>query len=281
MQSVVSSAAEVDALAALFARGPVAVLTGAGISTESGIPDYRGPETRRRARNPVQYRDFLRSDAARRRYWARSMLGWPRIVRAEPNAGHRAITRLEQLGRVTGIVTQNVDGLHGVAGTRDLVELHGALRRAVCLRCRELLPRDQLQAALEQENPTFRADLAEQAPDGDAELSDERIASFRVIDCACGGPLKPDVVFFGENVPPMRVASAMEWVKRGAALLVVGSSLAIYSGLRFVHAAVQQGVPVALLTLGETRADPLAALRIDASAGPTLTSLVERLEARR
>jgi NAD-dependent deacetylase sirtuin 4 len=268
---------ELDALAELFRRGPIAVLTGAGISTESGIPDYRGPETRRRARNPIQYRDFLRRPEARQRYWARSMLGWPQFARARFNAGHAALARLEAAGLVRGLLTQNVDGLHGDAGSVDAVELHGALRQTLCLVCHRVSSRAALQAELEARNPELLASSAPLAPDGDAELEDPRLSSFRVVDCPCGGPLKPHVVFFGENVPPDRVARAQQIVKQGAALLVVGSSLAVYSGLRFVHAAQKNGTPVAMLTLGSTRGDDAASLRIDASAGQTLSKLVERL----
>jgi NAD-dependent SIR2 family protein deacetylase len=271
-----ASTSEVEALARLFDRGPVAVLTGAGISTESGIPDYRGPETRRRARNPMLYREFLRSAAARQRYWARSMLGWPRFARAKPNAGHAAITKLATAGLIPGLVTQNVDGLHGDAGTRP-VELHGALREAICLSCQRLTPRAQLQAELEAQNPAFVAHSAELAPDGDSDFEDDRLDTFQVVDCECGGALKPHVVFFGENVPPARVAQAMAQVQASSALLVVGSSLAVYSGLRFVHAAQKLGVPIAIVTYGETRGDPAATLRIDAGAGLTLTRLVDKL----
>jgi NAD+-dependent protein deacetylase sirtuin 4 len=267
---------ELAALRALFERGPVAVLTGAGVSTESGIPDYRGPETRRRARNPVQYREFLRSAQARRRYWARSMIGWPRMRRAQPNAAHAALVRLEGAGHLTGVVTQNVDGLHVDAGSCTLVELHGALRHAVCLACAALHPREQLQHELERLNPELRAQLAELAPDGDAELG-AGFEQFRVVDCHCGGPLKPHVVFFGENVPATRVQRALALVDEARALLVVGSSLAIYSGLRFVHAAAQRRLPVCIVTLGETRGDALATLRIDAGAGATLAALAAAL----
>jgi NAD+-dependent protein deacetylase sirtuin 4 len=267
---------DIDALARLFDRGPVAVLTGAGISTESGIPDYRGPETRRRARNPVQYREFLRSAAARQRYWARSMLGWPRFARARPNAGHTALAKLASAGLIPGLVTQNVDGLHSDAGSTS-VELHGALREAVCLSCQQLTSRAELQAALEAQNPDFVLRTAELAPDGDSDFEHDSLEQFKVVDCACGGALKPHVVFFGENVPPLRVAKAMEHVQAGSALLVVGSSLAVYSGLRFVHAAQKRGVPIAIVSYGETRGDPAATLRIDAGAGLTLTRLVDRL----
>lgn len=279
MQLASPSPAELDALVALFERGPVAVLTGAGISTESGIPDYRGPETRRRARSPVQYRDFVRSAAARRRYWARSMLGFPRFRRARPNLGHEALAALEQAGRIPGVVTQNVDGLHGEAGSGEPIELHGALRSVVCLACGVRSARDVLQERLEAHNPDLVPENTALAPDGDADLDDAWLERFRVIDCDCGGPLKPDVVFFGENVPPARVERAFARVRSGTSLLVIGSSLAVYSGLRFVHDAARRGQPVAILTLGESRGDGCAQLRIDASAGATLSELAARLGA--
>jgi NAD-dependent deacetylase sirtuin 4 len=276
MHELAPADSEIEALVRLFDRGPVAVLTGAGISTESGIPDYRGPETRRRARNPMQYRDFLRSAAARQRYWARSMLGWPRFARARPNAGHAAITKLARAGLIPGLITQNVDGLHNDAGTSS-VELHGALREAICLQCQQVTSRARLQAELEAKNPAFVAHSAELAPDGDSDFEDDGLEHFQVVDCTCGGALKPHVVFFGENVPPPRVAQAMEHVQAGSALLVIGSSLAVYSGLRFVHAAQKRAVPIAIVSYGETRGDPAATLRIDAGAGLTLTRLTDRL----
>lgn len=273
------SASELDALRSLTERGSVLVLTGAGLSTESGIPDYRGrgPETRMRPRRPIQYQEFLKNPRARRRYWARSMLGWPRFAAAKPNVGHAVLAALEARELVSGIVTQNVDGLHGAAGSREVVELHGALRDAVCLACGALTPRAQLQAELEQNNRELVAAAVVVAPDGDAELDDERLTDFRVIDCHCGGPLKPHVVFFGENVPRPRVEYAMGHVARARALLVVGSSLTVWSGLRFVRAASKQGLPIAIVSLGPTRGDAEATLRIDAGAGVTLRALSEQL----
>jgi NAD-dependent SIR2 family protein deacetylase len=268
---------ELDQLTRMFERGSVAVLTGAGISTESGIPDYRGPETRRRARNPVQYQQFLHRPEARRRYWARSMLGFPRMAAAWPNAGHFALTALAQAGLVNGIVTQNVDGLHARAGCEDAIELHGALREALCLACSRRVSRSWLQSALEQENPDFLTCMPELAPDGDSDLDDPRLERFRVVDCSCGGPLKPDVVFFGESVPRERVHRAMSLLEQASALLVIGSSLAVYSGLRFVRAAARLKKPTAIVSLGETRGDAEASVRIDAGAGLTLTRLCARL----
>ena len=268
---------ELASLARLFARGPVAVLTGAGISTESGIPDYRGPGTRRRARNPVQYQQFLKLPEARRRYWARSMLGWPRFSRARPNTTHHVLHDFVTRGVVSGIITQNVDGLHAAAGSIHAIELHGALRVAKCLACELRVSRDALQEILERENPELVEAAPELAPDGDSELEGPHIERFRVVDCACGGPLKPDVVFFGENVPADRVQRAMTLVERASSLLVIGSSLAVYSGLRFVRAAVRLGIPTAIVSLGETRGDDSASVRIDAGASATLTALSERL----
>jgi NAD-dependent SIR2 family protein deacetylase len=266
-----SPEAQLEGLAALFTRGKVAVLTGAGISTESGIPDYRGPETRRRARNPIQFREFIARPEARLRYWARSMIGWPKFMRAKPNRGHAALSALEQEGWLSGVITQNVDGLHTDAGTHELVELHGSLREVVCLQCNTLRDRASLQRELEDRNPAFGD--AELAPDGDADVEDERLTRFQLVNCRCGGPFKPHVVFFGENVPRPRVDRAMASLERAKALLVVGSSLAVYSGLRFVHVAKKRGIPVAIVTYGSTRGDPDACLRIDASTGATLTEL--------
>ena len=271
------STEQLAALVSLFESGPVAVLTGAGLSTESGIPDYRGPEALKRPRRPMQFQEFLKSARARRRYWARSMLGWPRFAAARPNAGHAALSRLDAGGRLSGIVTQNVDGLHAAAGSDQAIELHGALREAICLDCGELMARAELQRELERHNGELFAQTVALAPDGDADLDDERLEEFRIIDCPCGGPLKPHVVFFGENVPKPRVERAFALVRQARGLLVVGSSLAVWSGLRFVRAAAQQGQPVAIVALGPTRGDPEATLRIDAAAGVTLSELSARL----
>lgn len=256
----------------------VAVLTGAGCSTESGIPDYRGPETRARARNPIQYRSFVDDVAARRRYWSRSLLGWPRIARAAPNAGHHALAALERAGRVVGLVTQNVDRLHTRAGSAP-VELHGALAEVRCLSCRAVTTRDALQARLIGDNPDYaRLTSDEVAPDGDVQLEVD-LTRFVVPACeACGGVLKPDVVFFGEAVPPERVAACEDAVDRADALLVVGSSLAVYSGLRVVRRAVARGLPCALVNLGPPeRGHELFEIHVDANAGDVLTRLAASL----
>ena len=264
-------------LVSLFARGPVCVLTGAGVSTDSGIPDYRGPGTAARARNPVQFREFVRSPAARKRYWARSLVGFPRIARARPNVAHEALARLEAHGRLTGLITQNVDGLHGDAGSRTVVELHGRLREVVCLACGEVSSRAEHQRTLEALNPEFAHALAEQAPDGDADLERD-LEGFRTLDCrTCGGVLKPHVVFFGENVPKPRVDEAYGLLDAAATLLVVGSSLTVYSGLRFVRRAAEHGKPVAIVNLGPTRGDEHATLKLDAGSAPVLSMLAREL----
>lgn len=270
-----------DALAALCRRGPLVVLTGAGLSTESGIPDYRGPETARRAREPMRFADFVRSPEGRARYWARSFVGWPRLRDARPNAGHRALAALEAAGVVRAVLTQNVDRLHHAAGSRAVVELHGALAEVVCLGCEERSPREALQARLAACNPAFAAQVAsgmrdgEQRPDGDAELD---VEGFVVPACLrCGGELKPDVVFFGESVPPARVQAAMDTLTGAGVLVVLGSSLTVWSGYRFVRAAAKDGVPRAIVNLGPTRGDALADLRIEASTGLVLPALCERL----
>jgi NAD-dependent SIR2 family protein deacetylase len=265
-------------LAALQGRR-IAVLTGAGISTESGIPDYRGPETRRRARNPIQGRAFREDAQTRRRYWARSFVGWPRMRAARPNAGHRALVRLQQGGGVTGLITQNVDGLHEAAGAVAVEALHGRLSEVVCLGCGSLGLRSDMQGRLAALNPGFLDPTgAPLAPDGDADLVEAATAGFRVPTCVrCQGVLKPHVVFFGEGVPRDRVDRAFAAVDAADALLIVGSSLAVFSGFRFARHASRTGKPVAIVNLGETRADPLAAARLEVRAGVALPPLVEAL----
>lgn len=253
----------------------IAVLTGAGISTESGIPDYRGPKTRHRARNPILGRQFVDNAAMRRRYWARSLLGWPRIADAQPNAAHHALVDLERAGLSTGLITQNVDSLHTRAGSRDVVALHGRMADVRCLSCDARFGRRWLQEALQDANPGWFREV-ELAPDGDAEL--DTTEGFTVIDCPrCKGILKPDVVFFGEGVPRPRVDKAFAIVDAAEVLLVVGSSLAVFSGFRFPRHMHRRGLPVVLLNLGPTRADGMATLKINQSAGRFLPRLVTRL----
>lgn len=258
----------------------VVVLAGAGCSTESGIPDYRGPDAK--PRTPIQFQEFMRGEAARVRYWARSAVGWPRFSSARPNATHFALARLEEAGAVRGIITQNVDGLHQAAGSRRVVELHGSLAAVRCMECGEAGRRDDFQARLLDMNAEWaralRSGDVQAAPDGDAELPAWAMESFRVPACeGCGGVIKPDVVFFGENVPAARVQEAWSLFEEGEVLLVVGSSLTVYSGRRFIYRAQQDGVPIAIINLGPTRADDTAAARAEARLGDALPRLAEAL----
>ena len=258
------------------------VLAGAGCSTESGIPDYRGPNGRMRTRTPVQYGDFVRSAATRQRYWARSTVGWGRMGRAEPNAAHHALADLERAGFVSGLITQNVDGLHHRAGSRNVVELHGSLGSVVCLECGDMITRMEMQKRLEEWNPGWVSAVgpAETAPDGDADVGDDTYSEFVVPGCErCEGTLKPDVVFFGENVPKARVEECWKMVDRADVLLVVGSSLTVYSGRRFVYGALERQLPIAVLNLGPTRADDVAAAKVEARLGEVMPRLVEALTA--
>ena len=270
-----------NALIDLLAGHRIVVLAGAGCSTESGIPDYRGTGAPRR-RAPVQYQEFSRSASARARYWARSTIGWPRMRSALPNGAHHALARMEQAGHVTGVITQNVDGLHHAAGSRRVVELHGSLALVCCLGCGERVTRDEFQQRLLAMNadwpPLARTDAIASAPDGDAELPDALLESFGVPDCdACAGIMKPDVVFFGENVAAAVVAEAWRVFEEGDVLLVTGSSLAVYSGRRFIDRACREGVPVAVVNRGPTRADEIAAVKVDGALGVLLPALAEAL----
>jgi len=265
----------VSQLRMLVAAGDVVVLSGAGLSTESGIPDYRGPSGALRRHAPMTYRAFVSDAVARHRYWARSYLGWPQIEGARPNDGHRAVAALQAVGALSGVITQNVDGLHQAAGTRDVVELHGGLDRTVCLGCGDRASRRDLDDRLRAANPGFRVDVDKVNPDGDVELSDAELVGFRMIGCLrCGGgPLKPDVVFFGESVPRDRVAHCFELVDAAGAVLVLGSSLTVLSGFRFVRHAAQRGIPVAIVNQGPTRGDAFASVRVDAPLGVVLPAL--------
>lgn len=256
------------ALRDLVRAGEVLVLTGAGISTGSGIPDYRGPDGRQRADRPMTIDRFLSSPDEQRAYWARSHVGWERFRRARPNVAHRAVTRLQQDGLLTGVVTQNVDGLHTAAGTADVHEIHGRLDQVVCLDCRDVTPRDRLAERLTDANPGFReqvsADTTAVRPDGDILLHRADIDRFRYVACEdCGGTLKPGVVMFGEQVPRERYVAARDLVARCRALLVLGSSLAVGSGYRFVLDAHRRGLPVAIVGRGWTRGDAVARIRVD------------------
>ncbi|WP_031038758.1 NAD-dependent protein deacetylase [Streptomyces sp. NRRL F-5650] len=258
--------------------GGVLVLSGAGISTESGIPDYRGEGGSLSRHTPMTYQDFTGSPGARRRYWARSHLGWRTFGRARPNAGHRAVAAFGRHGLLTGVITQNVDGLHQAAGSEGVVELHGSLDRVVCLSCGAFSPRRELARRLEEANAGFAPVAAGINPDGDADLTDEQVGDFRVVPCAvCGGVLKPDVVFFGENVPPRRVEHCRELVRAASSLLVLGSSLTVMSGLRFVRQAAGAGKPVLIVNRDATRGDNLAVTRVALPLGPALTAVADRL----
>jgi len=273
-------AQQLSRLADLVAGGEVLVLSGAGLSTESGIPDYRGPTGQARPATPMTYQEFTGSPSSRQRYWARSHAGWRRIVGAEPNAGHRAVARLQHRGLLSGIITQNVDGLHQAAGAHPVIELHGGLDRVICLQCKAISERDELHVRLGELNPLAIVPVPEAVkPDGDVDLAEAAVADFRLADCLdCGGgPLKPDVVFFGENVPADRVVSCYQLVERSRLLLVLGSSLTVASGFRFVRRAAQLGVPVAIVNQGATRGDPYAELLIDAPLGTVLTELEQNV----
>jgi NAD-dependent SIR2 family protein deacetylase len=260
----------------LFRRGDVVLLSGAGLSTESGIPDYRGPSGRERRGQPMTYQEFTGSAAARQRYWARSHLGWRHVTGAAPNAGHRAVAELERHGLLRGIITQNVDGLHQAAGARAVTELHGSLHRVVCLTCWQRTARLALDERLRAANPSWHEQAAAVNPDGDVAL--EETSGFTVADCLeCGGLLKPDVVFFGENVPKPRVAACYDLVAGAAALVVLGSSLTVMSGFRYVRHAASLDIPVAIVNQGQTRGDVLADVTIDAPLGATLTAAVRDL----
>jgi NAD-dependent SIR2 family protein deacetylase len=267
--------AGIDVVRKLLSRGNVTVLSGAGLSTESGIPDYRGPTGSQRRHAPMQFQAFMHDPGARHRYWARSYLGWRQIATARPNAGHRAVTRWQRQGRLRAVITQNVDGLHQAAGTSNVVELHGGLDRVVCLACGSRVPRDEIDALLRTANPHFDAHVGHINPDGDAELRDADLDSFVMIDCPrCGdGPLKPDVVFFGENVPRERVDHCFAEVDASSALLVLGSSLTVMSGFRFARRASALGIDIALVNQGPTRADDLARVHVHAALGVTLAAL--------
>ncbi len=247
------------------------------MSTESGIPDYRGPTGLARRAGPMTYQTFLGGAEARRRYWARSQLGWRHIARAAPNPGHHAVAELEQRGLLAGIITQNVDGLHQAAGARQVIELHGGLDRVVCLGCGERTRREHLDQRLREANPGWDALVTQLNPDGDAWLADAEVARFRVVDCQrCDGLLKPDVVFFGENVPRPRVEACQTLVGQAAALVVLGSSLTVMSGYRFVRQAARLAIPVAIVNHGPTRGDAQASLILDAPLGQALAALAAR-----
>jgi NAD-dependent SIR2 family protein deacetylase len=252
------------------------ILTGAGCSTESGIPDYRNAEGSWKRTAPVMFQAFMGDAAIRRRYWARSLVGWRRLRAARPNDAHRALARLQQQDRIECLVTQNVDRLHQAAGSPDAIDLHGRIDMVRCMDCQVRLAREQLQTDLLRLNPAWAEIDALTAPDGDADLEALDFSSFQVPPCAlCGGVLKPDVVFFGESVPQHRVRSAMLHLMQADAMLVVGSSLMVYSGYRFAHAAALAGKPIAAVNLGRTRADPLLMLKVTRHCSAALAFLLQ------
>lgn len=261
-------------------RGRLFVLTGAGCSTASGIPDYRDGDGRWKVGEPIRYQEFLRSPDARRRYWSRSFAGWPRVAVSRPNSAHRALAALERAGLVHQLVTQNVDGLHQTAGHRRVIDLHGRLAWVDCLACRMRVPRAEVQERIAAANPGWAASPLALRPDGDALVSPVEASAFQVPDCPrCGGVLKPAVVFFGENVPGPRVERALERLRESAVVLAVGTSLTVYSGFRFCREAAARGSPIALVNRGKTRADDLAAIRVDGDVGEVLSALASSLGA--
>ncbi len=254
------------------------VLTGAGCSTASGIPDYRDSKGEWKHTKPIQYQDFVRSEKSRRFYWARSMIGWPRMAAARPNAAHRALATLETAGYVHQLVTQNVDGLHQSSGSHRVIDLHGRLAMVDCLQCGKRVPREAVQHRLEASNTEALGRMANTAPDGDAALDESATERFVVPECErCGGILKPTVVFFGESVPKARVERAFARLQEADALLAVGSSLMVYSGYRFCRAATEQGKPIIAVNRGRTRADPELELKVEGGCGEVLSQLVQTL----
>jgi NAD-dependent SIR2 family protein deacetylase len=273
-----SHSASLDQLAHFVRAHPrLLVLTGAGVSTGSGIPDYRDTEGEWKRRAPVTHQAFVGDAAVRRRYWARSLLGWPQMSQARPNRAHAALAQLQLAGRVQRLITQNVDGLHQRAGSADVLELHGSIHEVGCMDCRARFPRAQVQVQLADANPRFAALRASQAPDGDADLEAD-FDDFALPDCpACGGMLKPDVVFYGDGVPRARLDNALDALAQSDALLVVGSSLMVYSGYRFCVKAAEQGKPIAAVNLGRTRADAMLAVKAVSPCDSTLEDLLARL----
>jgi NAD-dependent SIR2 family protein deacetylase len=273
---------EMESVRALLSGKRLALLTGAGLSTDSGIPDYRGPDAV--PRSPMTYQEFVRDAANRQRYWARNHIGWSHLRHADPNQGHHAVAELERRGLLTGLITQNVDRLHQEAGSTNVIDLHGRYDQVSCLDCRRTYTRRLLAGVLAELNPKFlaramKSGLVEIAPDADATVDDAAlISSFVVAACpACGGTLKPDFVYFGENVPKERVEAAYAMVDAAAALLVAGSSLTVMSGLRFVRHAAKGGKPVVIINRGETRGDPQATIKLHAGVSESLTWLAAEL----
>jgi len=256
----------------------VTVVTGAGVSTASGIPEYRDRDGNWKHTQPVQFSDFKNREHVRRRYWARSFAGWSRVAKAQPNDAHLALASLESSGHVDTLITQNVDGLHHRAGNRTVIDLHGRLDSVRCLTCDTIVSRIEWQERLLSANPDWRGHVSDIKPDGDVQLKENDDACFQVPECDnCGGTIKPDVVFFGESVPKDRVQAAKNAVARAGALLVVGSSLMVFSGFRFVRLALEIGKPIAILNQGRTRADNIAHLKLDGDCGEVLAGALQHL----
>jgi NAD-dependent SIR2 family protein deacetylase len=273
--AAVAAAAALDAVAELLRGRHTAVLTGAGLSTDSGIPDYRGKGAP--VRTPMNFETFISDERARKRYWAGSHVGWHRFRAAEPNLGHRSLARLEHSGLISGVITQNVDGLHTRAGSRHVVDLHGSLDLVVCLDCGQAFGRDSVAARLEAANPTLATtDAVRTAPDGDADVSD--IDAFTIPDCSvCGGMLKPNVVFFGELVPTVKFTEATALVSGAEALIIAGSSLFVNSGIRLLEQARRRKLPIVVINLGETKGDGRAMIKLEAGTSESLAGLADRL----
>jgi NAD-dependent SIR2 family protein deacetylase len=274
-----SGETHLDAVLELIARATrLVVLSGAGCSTESGIPDYRDEHGNWKRTPPMQYQQFIGSVAARQRYWARALAGWQAFRDVSPNRAHQVLARLEQSGRLDTLLTQNVDGLHQRAGSRNVIDLHGRIDAVECLQCARHWPRARVQQQLEQRNPHWVTRASSIAPDGDALMAETDFSSFCLVDCEhCEGMLKPAVVFFGESVPEERVRRAFAAVEGADALLVVGSSLMVFSGYRFVRSACERGIPVAIINLGRTRADAEVPIKIEAPCAVVLEDIERRL----
>jgi NAD-dependent SIR2 family protein deacetylase len=265
------------AAAEIIGLGGVVVLSGAGLSTESGIPDYRGPGgAYSRNHTPITYQLFRDDPRGRHRYWARSYIGWPMMRDMQPNAGHLSVAALESAGLVTGVITQNVDSLHHKAGSSAVIDLHGRLDTVMCMGCGLRGSRVALHDRIASVNAGWEGAATRINPDGDVDLPETSVDAFVMVDCtACGGPLKPDVVYFGESVPPARVTDSYAMVDSASSLLVLGSSLHVYSGRRFVTHAHKLELPIIIVNQGETKADDLASVRINAALGETLTALTD------
>jgi NAD-dependent SIR2 family protein deacetylase len=262
----------------LVENSSIAVVSGAGVSTSSGIPDYRDRKGRWKHARPIQFPDFVKSPDSRKRYWARSYVGWQRFSKARPNLAHHALADLEACGKVDTLITQNVDRLHSEAGSRRVIDLHGDLGKVRCIDCKETFSRLEFQEALRAANPGWHSEVFRVKPDGDAELAENSHDEFEVPDCKiCAGIVKPHVVMFGENVPRKRVLDASAAIERADALLVVGSSLMLFSGFRFARQATEQGKPIAIINKGQTRADDIAALKLEADCGELLAAALAML----